>query len=145
MAQKKAGAAGRRKLTRADYEMLAEFRHLIRQFLAFSEEAARAAGVTAQQHRALLAIKAFDADEPPTVGHLAARLVIQHHSAVGLVDRLVQARLVTRHRDTSDLRRTTLRLTARGDKTLHSVTGANRDELRRLTPLLKPLMQKIER
>src|ERR1700756_1479577 len=84
------------RLTRADYERLAEFRYLLRQFLIFSEEAAERAGLTAQQHQAYLAIKGFGDAKPMTVGDLAGRLGVKHHSAVGLVDRLLAKSLVRR-------------------------------------------------
>ena len=45
------------KVSKAEYETLAELRYSLRQFLHFSEEAAHGAGVTPQQHQALLAIK----------------------------------------------------------------------------------------
>jgi DNA-binding MarR family transcriptional regulator len=134
---------GRLSLSAADYRLLADFRHVIRQFFVYSDEAARRAGITAQQHRALLAIKASDGR--PTVGELANRLVIKHHSAVGLVDRLVDAGLTTRTFDPADRRRMTLGLTALGEKKLLAISGANRQELRRLTPLLKTLVIQLER
>ena len=45
--------------SQADYEALSEFRYLIRCFLQFSQNAARAVGLTPRQHQALLTIKAF--------------------------------------------------------------------------------------
>lgn len=108
----------------------------------FSEEAARKAGITAQQHRALLSIKAFDGK--PTVGDLAKDLVIRHHSAVGLADRLAEAGLLARQTDPADRRRVTLALTPRGERMLLAISGANRMELRRLTPLLKTLLAQFE-
>ncbi|HEY5347214.1 MAG TPA: helix-turn-helix domain-containing protein, partial [Rhizomicrobium sp.] len=68
-----------------DYRLLAEFRHLMRQFLAFSESAATKAGLAPQRHQALLAIKGFGG--ALTIGELAERLSIRPNSAVGLVDR----------------------------------------------------------
>ena len=130
-------------LTAADYRLLSDFRHVLRQWFVYSEEAARAAGITAQQHRALLAVKASGGR--PTVGDLAGRLVIKHHSAVGLVNRLVRAGLITRNLDPADRRRMTLGLTALGEKKLQAISGANRQELRRLTPLLKTLVAQLER
>jgi DNA-binding MarR family transcriptional regulator len=79
--------ARRFELTLDDYRLLADFSYLLRQFFVFSERETKAAGLTAQQHRALFAIKAFDGK--PSIGDLADRLVIKHNSAVGLVDRLV--------------------------------------------------------
>lgn len=126
-----------------DYRLLARFRHVLREFFAFSEAAAKGAGVTVQQHRAMLSIKAADAQA--TVGDLAQDLMIKHHSAVGLADRLVHAGLATRHRDPADRRRVTLALTPRGEAVLLAVSGSNRQELRRLTPLLKALLADLER
>ena len=41
-----------------DYRMLAAFRLALRRFVHFSETAAEAAGLSPQQHQALLAIRA---------------------------------------------------------------------------------------
>ena len=131
------------EMTLDDYRLLSDFRYLLRQFFVFSEQEARAAGLTVQQHRALLAIKAFDGQ--PSIGDLAERLVIRHNSAVGLVDRLVQAGFVTRNADRADRRRMTLAVTARGEKKLLTISGANRQELRRLAPLLATLVARLER
>ena len=65
---------------------------------------ARAAGIEPQQHQLLLAIKGLPDDRMPTIGTLAERLQLQHHSAVELVDRSVQRNLVRRVRGTSDQR-----------------------------------------
>jgi DNA-binding MarR family transcriptional regulator len=130
-------------LTLDDYRLLARFRHVLREFFAFSESAAKAAGITVQQHRAILSIKALERDA--TVGNLAKDLMIRHHSAVGLTDRLVNAGLVTRHSDPADRRRVTLALTPRGENMLVAISGANRQELRRLTPVLKTLVGQLER
>ena len=57
-----------------EYEMLASFRHTLRRFLSFSEEAARVVGLTPQQHQAMLAIKGFQGREELTIGDLAEAL-----------------------------------------------------------------------
>lgn len=130
-------------LAQGDYQLLAQFRGVLRQFLAFSEAAAHDAGLTAQQHQALLALKAMPGDAPVTVGALAAQLGIHHNSAVGLVNRLAVARLLQRRPDPADGRRATLVLTAKAERALATLTAVHRDELRRLTPLLKPLLTEI--
>ena len=79
----------RKPITKSQYENLAAFRFALRKFLRFSEDAAGAAGLTPQQHQALLAIKGFPGRDHVTVGELAERLQIKPHSAVGLIDRLV--------------------------------------------------------
>jgi DNA-binding MarR family transcriptional regulator len=106
----------------------------------FSEEAAEAAGLTAQQHQALLAIKGFAASGPITTGTLAERLGIRHHSAVGLVDRLAAKALVKRRSGTADRRQVLLALTPKAEALLARLSAAHRDELERLAPLLQALL-----
>src|SRR5215217_7085359 len=96
----------------AEYRALAEFRFRLRQFLRFSEQAARATGLEPQQHQLLLAIKGGDACTPFTIGELAERLLLQHHSTVELVNRSALQGLVERQRDENDRRRVFIRLTA---------------------------------
>jgi DNA-binding MarR family transcriptional regulator len=134
----------RQKLTRADYERLAEFRYLLRQFLAFSEEAAERDGLTAQQHQALLALKGFGASRPLTIGDLAERLGTKHHSAVGLVDRLLAKSLVKRETGAEDRRKIVLKLTPQAERLLARLSAAHRGELRRIAPLLRTLLAHFE-
>lgn len=129
----------------ADYGNLAEFRAVLRRFLVFSEDAAREAGLSPQQHQALLAIRGFERGESPTIGDLAARLCIKHHSAVGLANRLARAGLIRRRPDRTDRRRVALVLTSSGDALLARLSAAHKDELRRLTPSLKSLIAKLAR
>src|SRR5690348_10750657 len=89
-------AARSRALAKADYETLSELRYLMRRFAAFSEAAAREAGLTPQQHQALLAIRGFPGTTRASIGDLARRLNIRHHSVVGLVNRLVSKGLLRR-------------------------------------------------
>lgn len=133
-----------RSLDRADYETLAEFRYLLRQFGAFSEGAARQAGLTAQQHQALLAIKGFPDRDAVTIGALAERLNLKHHSVVGLVDRLMRRGLIRRRHDEADRRRVMVGLTKEAEDLLVGLTLAHRDELRRLAPLLQGLLQQLD-
>lgn len=94
--------------------MLATFRYALRQFLRFSETAARQAGITPQQHQAILAIAGFPDQDQITVSELAERLQIRHHSAVGLVDRLVVQDLVVREPGEADRREVYISLTPQG-------------------------------
>jgi DNA-binding MarR family transcriptional regulator len=135
--------AKQKLLTGADYQVLAEFRFLLRNFLAFSEEAAREAGLAPQQHQALLAIKGFPGDGPPSMGDLAARLGIRHHSAVGLADRLATAGWLRRTPDADDARRVTLALTKAGEAKIADLSAAHREELRRLAPMLRQVLARI--
>ena len=120
----------------AEYTALAEFRRALRQFLHFSEQAAREAGLTPQQHQALLAIMGAADPDAVTVGELADSLQIRHHSAVGLIDRLAAQDLVERRPAPNDRRSVHVALTQRGLDVLEGLTAAHRSELRRLGPQL---------
>jgi len=120
----------------SDYRALAEFRYQIRRFLRFSEAAARAAGLEPQQHQLLLAVKGLPNDIPASIGELAERLQIQHHSTVELVDRMVKRGYVQRRRDLIDRRQVLLQLTAKGEKILRELSVHHADELRTLAPEL---------
>lgn len=119
-----------------DYRALAEFRYGIRRFLNFSEQAARAAGLEPQQHQALLALKGLPKSSKATVGVLAERLQIHHHSAVELVDRLEAHGLVRRVRGTADRREVLLRPTPRGERILRELSLPHRAELKSAGPTL---------
>ncbi len=143
VSQKDPRRAPRRELSLADYRLLAEFRYLLATFLSFSARAADAAGLAPRQHQALLAIKGYPGGGPVTVGDLAERLGIRHHSAVGLVDRLVHSGYLVRRADPLDRRRAILSLTAAAEQALAALSAAHRDELRRIAPLLKPLLSQL--
>jgi DNA-binding MarR family transcriptional regulator len=123
-------------LTLSDYEALAELRYQIRRFLAFSEQAARAAGLEPRQHQLLLGLKGLPAKARPTIGELAERLQIQHHSAVELVNRLSAAGYIRRARAGEDRREVLLSLTPRGEKVLRKLSLHHRAELRSAGPAL---------
>src|SRR5690349_14335871 len=120
----------------ADYRALAEFRYQIRQFLHFSEEAARSEGLEPQQHQILLGVRGLGDGHGPTIGELADYLMVKHHSAVGLVDRLVQHGLVQRVHEDSDRRKVRVQLTAEGEAKLRRLSTAHRHELRNFGPRL---------
>ena len=133
-----------RRLSKADYELLGEFRYLIRRFLAFSEDAARRAGLTARQHQALLAIKGTPGRRRVSVGELAERLGLRHHSVVGLLDRLASRGLIRRRTSSADRRQVLIELTSKADAALETLSRAHRGELKRLAPLLRPLLEQLQ-
>jgi DNA-binding MarR family transcriptional regulator len=128
---------------RANYEDLAAFRYEIRRFLSFSERAARNAGVEPHQHQALLAIKGVPAGSTATVGFLAERLQVQHHSACELSDRLQEKGLIRRWRSENDRREVLLELTSRGERVLEQLSAAHRIELRVAGPKLMKALQAV--
>jgi DNA-binding MarR family transcriptional regulator len=139
----KKGSAGRkRRPSQADYEALSQFRYLIRCFLEFSQNAARADGLTPRQHQALLALRGYPDGKPVAIGDLAERLRIRHHTTVELVDRLSEAGLVERVIDPDDQRRVLLGLTNLADRHLVGLSAAHLDELSRIKPLLRQVLSR---
>jgi DNA-binding MarR family transcriptional regulator len=130
-------------LSKAEYELLASFRYALRQFLHFSEESARAIGVEPQQYQALLAVKGFPGRDRVTISELAERLQIRHHSAVGLVDRLVAHGLLARESAAGDRRQVYVTLTPQGDVMLERLATAHKAELRRLWPELNAVLERL--
>ena len=72
------------------------FRVSLRRFQHWSEEQARAAGLTPAQHQLLVAVKGHHGAHAPAVGDLADYLLLRHHSTVELLDRAEAAGLVRR-------------------------------------------------
>lgn len=118
--------------TARDYEELLGFRTALRRFLRWSEDAARAVGLTPAQHQLLLAIKGHPGKAAPTVGQLSDYLVSKHHSVVELIDRAVEAGLVERRRDTDDHRIVHLLLTPLGEERIEELSRLHLEELRNL-------------
>ena len=134
-----------RRIDKSQYETLAAFRYALRRFLRFSEGAAEAAGITAQQHQALLAIKGFPSRDKITVGELAERLQLRHHSAVGLIDRLVAEKLVVREPSAEDRRQVLVQLTSRGEAVLEKLASVHREQLKRIGPEISQLLGRLGR
>ena len=118
-----------RNIRDSDYAALAEVRHRIRQFLRGSDEAAAAADLEPQQYQLLLALRAFPHQSDATIGRLAERLYLKHHSIVGLVDRLEERGYVRRYRNIRDQREVLVMLLPRGRAALEHVVGERLHEL----------------
>ncbi|WP_216839243.1 MarR family winged helix-turn-helix transcriptional regulator [Caulobacter sp. S45] len=125
-----------RELSSEEYAALAAFRYQLRRFLAFSEAAAGKAGLPPQQHQALLALAGHVGPEPPSVGTLAAQLLIAAHTAAELASRMVEADLLIKTASAQDRRRMTLVLTPKAESVLRRLTVAHLEELRVLEPAL---------
>jgi DNA-binding MarR family transcriptional regulator len=128
----------------ASYQRLAAFRHALRRFLAFSETAARAAGITPQQHQALLAVKGAPKPGLVTVGYLADQLLLRPNSAAELVERMVKCGFLSKVGAEDDQRRIVLSLTPSAERTLHSLSAAHIRELRYSAPVLAGLMEMLK-
>jgi DNA-binding MarR family transcriptional regulator len=114
------------------YVALARFREEIRAFLHFSERSVREKGLTPQQHQVLLMIKGSPTGSFATVGELARRLKLRHHSCVGLVDRMERAGLVRRASDPRDRRYVRVVITRHGEDLLRELTRDHLEELARI-------------
>jgi DNA-binding MarR family transcriptional regulator len=132
-------------LSKAEYEMLAAFRYTLRKFLNFSERSAATVGLTQQQYQALLSVRAHSGADLLTISELALQMLIKHHSAVGMVDRLEQLQLVRREHSAEDRRKVGIRLTRSGEQVFEKLATVNRAELRRIGPDLARFMDYFAR
>ena len=132
-------------ITLSEYQALAEFRYQLRCFLRFSEQAARAVGLEPQQHQLFLALKGLPEGRVATVGELAERLQIQHHSMVELINRMVDRNLLERSRGESDQRKVIINLTPYGDEVLRKLSLLHRTELRSSGPALVSVLHALIR
>jgi len=130
-------------LSIAEYQDLAEFRRRIRSFLHFSEEQVRAQGLEPQQHQLLLAIKGLPKGVSATIGELAARLLLKHHSAVELVDRLERRGYVARAASDADHRQVIVRLTVAGARVLRGLSLTHHQELEAAGPALAAALRRL--
>ena len=137
-AVRRSSGGGMRK---SDYEALAQFRYQVRTFLAFSEAAAQRAGLTPQQHQALLAIKGFAGQEGASVGDVARFLLIRHHTAVELMNRMARLKLISRGADPADARRVLVNLTTKGEQKLRALSRIHLTELRAASPVLSKILR----
>jgi DNA-binding MarR family transcriptional regulator len=126
-----------------DFQAMAELRYQIRRFLRFSENAARRAGIEPQQHQLLLAVRGLPAHLKPTVGVLAERMQLQHHSTVELIDRLVDRGFLCRLRATDDRRQVLVKLTGDGEEFLRTLSLDHLQELRSSGSTFVNILQRL--
>ncbi len=131
-------------LEQSDFEHLLELRTGLRRFLHWSEQQARAAGLTPAKHQLLLAIKGHPDPSGPTIGEIADYLVLRHHSAVGLVDRAVSDGLVKRNPDPASRSIVRVTLTAKGSNKLDALSETHLQELSHLAPTMRTLWRELE-
>ena len=124
-----------------DFKAMAELRYQIRCFLRFSENAARHAGIEPQQHQLLLAVKGLPKNLKPTIGVLAERMQLQHHSTVELVDRLADRGFLLRLRASDDRRQVLVKLTRDGEEFLKKLSLHHLQELQSSGPKFVKILQ----
>lgn len=142
---KRRSSTGKVAMTDADYQRLATFRFMLRQFLEFSAQAARSRGLTPPQHQALLVIRALSTSGKATIAEVARWLMNRHHSTVELADRLCEQKLVRRRADASDRRRVTLVLTPKAERILERLSATHLEELRRVGQALQGMLKLLGR
>jgi DNA-binding MarR family transcriptional regulator len=132
-----------------EYRALANVRFFIRRYLNNTERAARSVGLEPQQYVGLLHLRGLPAGQQPTIGSLAERLQVRHHSAVELVDRMEERGLFRRERSEDDRRHVLVRVTPRGEKLLHRLVRHRISDLRETGPdlvrSLGTVMEAIQR
>jgi len=126
------------EISKADYEAMAEYRYAIRRFLRFSEYAARETGITPQQYQLMLAIKGYPNREQANITEIAERMQLDHHSAVGLIDRTEERGLVRREQDQDDRRQVRIHLAPAGEAMLRQLAQVHREQLRRMREAPRP-------
>ena len=126
------------------YLGLAGFRHALRQFVAASEAINRSAGTTQQQYQAMLSIKTWPY-EAMSMRDLAEQLLLTHHAAVQLVNRLARAGLAQRTASADDRRSVLLTLTPRGEAMLDELAALHLDEMLRQEPALSASLRRLKR
>jgi DNA-binding MarR family transcriptional regulator len=131
-------------LKQSDFEHLLELRTGLRRFLHWSEQQAKAAGLTPAKHQLLLAIKGHPDPAGPTIGEIADYLVLRHHSAVGLIDRAVSDGLVQRNPDPTSKSIVRVTLTEQGNDKLATLAETHLEELSHLAPTMRTLWRELE-
>jgi DNA-binding MarR family transcriptional regulator len=131
-------------LSDAEFQALLAFRTALRRFNHWSEEQARAVGLTHAQHQLLLAVKGHVGPQPPTIGDVAQALLLRHHSAVELVNRAQVIGCIDRQRDPTDARIVRIRLTPKGEECIERLTALHIAELGQLAPLLQHVVDGAE-
>jgi len=131
------------RVSKSEIETLAQFRYALRQFLRFSERAAREAGISPQQHQLLLTIKGMHGRTWANVAEIAERLQVSHHAAVALVTRAQNLRLVKRTQGKEDRRTVQVSLTPKGEDLIERLSELHHEELGRLSQILLKQLQVI--
>jgi len=88
-------------------------------------------------------VKAVSAGMKPTINVLAERMQLQHHSTVGLVDRLVERGFMIRLRATDDRRHVLVKLTRSGEECLRRLASHHLQELQSVGAEFVSLLRRL--
>lgn len=132
-----------KKLTVTDYQALSEFRFQIRRFLHFSDGAVAGAGLERGQYQLMLTIKGLPQGTRPRIRDIANRMLIQHHSAVELINRLEAGGYVRRERAEDDRREVLVQLTTKGERVLGELALHHHEELQDAAPALVASLRRV--
>ena len=91
----------------------------------------------------MLAIKGLPELLRPTIGTLAQRLCVEHHTTVALVDKLVAAQLIRRMPSQRDRREVLLEITADGERRLADLSTLHKAQLRTSAPALLAALHSV--
>jgi DNA-binding MarR family transcriptional regulator len=90
-------------------------------------------------------VRGLEGRRPATIGAVAERMQVAHHSVVELVDRLAQRRLLLRRRIGVDRREVRVTLTAAGRRVVRRLAGQSMSELRTEGPALLAALRRLIR
>ena len=124
--------------------MLANFRHHLRLFLHFSEQAAAKLNLEPQQHQLLLQVAGAPEGVSATIRYAADRLGLRHNSTVELSKRCEHAGLLTRRHIDPDVRCVVLELTPMGEGLLQALALDHSRELNELAPQLLRTLAELQ-
>jgi len=108
------------------------FRYQLRRFLRFSEQAARASGLTPQQHQLLLGVAGYTGRGWATISELSEFLQERHNAVAGLVERSARRGLLRKEPGAGDRRFVRVFPTAKGLAILEKLASLHRQELARV-------------
>lgn len=118
-------------------EALSEFRYQLRNFLRFSEDAARDEGITVLHYQLLLHTQGFAGRDWATVTEIAERLQAQVHGVVALISRCEEAGLVRRKPSRTDRRQTEVHLLPKGRRKLEKLAGQHLGQINALAEAVR--------
>jgi DNA-binding MarR family transcriptional regulator len=127
------------------HQALAEFRYRIRLFLNGTDDAVRAAGLEPEQYQLILAVVGMPPGRAATIGAIAERLQVRHHTAVERIDRLERMHMLRRTHRTSDRREVVIEVTPAGHRKFASLARLRLKELRQSGPALVKSLDAVVR